>query len=348
MDAQSSVSLGARGSCWPWPIRRRSCRTSRIGSGLRERRSGTSVVGTRRSEYRSSKTLLGRGDPGRFPPVQRVGVEMLACCDPLGLGLHMTHWSTRSLAQIAVERGLVPAIAHSTVSLILRAADLQPHRSRYWKTPTLNDAFIKTTARILWCYEMALNLAERHEIVVCVDEKPNLQVLERRRPTRRMLPGQIEHQEFEYIRHGTVNFLVVLVVHTGKMYGFCLDRNDGEHLRAILPGVFRAHRRARRVHLIWDGGSSHTSKETTTWLRERYPHVRTLVTPPHASWLNQAELLLRAFSERYLKRGDWESREHLIEHLGASWREYNQRFARPITWSWTRPKMRRWVEQHAR
>ncbi len=54
--------------------------------------------------------------PGRFPPLQRVGVEMLACCDPLGLGLHMTHWSMRSLAQVAIERGLAPNIAHSTVS----------------------------------------------------------------------------------------------------------------------------------------------------------------------------------------------------------------------------------------
>jgi hypothetical protein len=272
---------------------------------------------------------------------------MLACCDPLGLGLRMTHWSMRSLAQVAAERGLVPAIAHSTISLILRAADLQPHRSRYWKTPTLNAAFVKRAAQILWCYENASNLAANHEIVVCLDEKPNMQVLERRRPTRRMLPGQIEHQEFEYIRHGTVNFLVALVVHTGKMRGWCLDQNDGEHLRAVLPELFRQHRRARRVHLIWDGGSSHISEETRAWLRRRYPHVRTLVTPPHAGWLNQAELLLRAFSERYLKRGDWKSRQQLIEHLDASWPEYNERFAHPITWSWTRQKMRRWVARRA-
>jgi hypothetical protein len=298
--------------------------------------------------YRLSKTLLGRGGPERFPPLQRVGIERLACSDPLGLGLHMTHWSTRSLAQVAEERGLVPAIAHSTVSLILRNADLQPHRSRYWKTPTIDDAFIEGAARILWCYERASDLAEKHEVVLCLDEKPNLQALERRRPPRRMLPGLIEHQEFEYIRHGTVNFLAVLVVHTGKMRGFCLDRNDGEHLRLVLPKLFRAHRHARRVHLIWDGGSSHVSEETTTWLRLHYPRVRTLVTPPHAGWLNQAELLLRAFSERYLKRGDWNSRDELLAHLDASWREYNECFARPITWSWTRTKMRRWAARHAR
>jgi transposase len=272
---------------------------------------------------------------------------MLACCDPLGLGLHMTHWSTRSLAQIAVERGLVPKIAHSTVSLLLRAADLQPHRSRYWKTPKLDAALIKRAAQILWCYENALVLAAKREIVLCVDEKPNIQALERRCRTQPMRSGQIERQEFEYIRHGTVNFLVALVVHTGKMRGFCLARNDGEHLREILPDLLRDHRRARRVHLIWDGGPSHVAEETTTWLRRHYPRVRTLVTPPHSSWLNQAELLLRAFSERYLKRGEWKSRQLLIEHLDASWREYNERYAHPFVWSWTRQKMRRWVARHA-
>ena len=94
--------------------------------------------------------------------------------------------------------------------------------------------------------------------------------------------------------------------------------------------VFHAHHRARRVHLIWDGGSPHTSKETLAWLRARYPHVRALVTPPHVSWLNQAELLRRAVNERYLKRVIWKSCQQLVEHLDASWREYNERFAHPV------------------
>lgn len=292
--------------------------------------------------------LPAPADRGPFPPLQRVGIEMLACCEPARLGLHMTHWSTRSLAEIADKRGIAPKIAHSTVSLILRSADLQPHRSRYWKTPKIDDAFLKRAARILWCYENASDLAARNEIVLCIDEKPNLQALERRCPTRPMRSGQIELQEFEYIRHGTVNFLVALVVHTGKIHGWTLCHNDGEHLRAILPELFEEHRDARRIHLIWDGGSSHIAHETTEFLRTRYPHVRALVTPPHASWLNQGELLLRAFSARYLKRGNWHSRHQLIEHLDASWREYNEIFAQPIAWSWTRRDMHRWAERHSR
>ena len=75
------------------------------------------------------------------------------------------------------------------------------------------------------------------------------------------------------------------------------------------------------------------------------PQVRVLVTPAHASWLNQAELLLRSFTEHYLERGDWSSKEHMIDHLNASWPEYNRCFAQPISWSWTRRDMDKWFEK---
>jgi len=74
----------------------------------------------------------------------------------------------------------------------------------------------------------------------------------------------------------------------------CIEHNDSEHLCAILPELLREHRHARRVHLIWDGGSSHIAEETLTFLRDHYANVRVLFTPAHASWLDQAELLLCA------------------------------------------------------
>ena len=74
------------------------------------------------------------------------------------------------------------------------------------------------------------------------------------------------------------------------------------------------------------------------------PRLRALYTPAHASWLNQAELLLRAFTAKYLKRYDAASRQSLIEHLNASWPEYNERYAHPFEWSWTRRQMYAWAE----
>jgi len=277
--------------------------------------------------------------------LERVEVEQLACCSPAGIGLQMTHWSTRSLARVAVERGIVPHIAHSTVSLILRSACLQPHRSRYWKTPTLNAEFRERASRILWLYERADWLRERGEVVLALDEKPNIQVLERRAPTRVMRPGLIERQEFEYIRHGTINWLVALSVQSGEMRGWDLPANDSQHLCRVLPGLLRQHRRARRIHLIWDGGPSHTSAETRQFLRAYQPQVRVLVTPAHASWLNQAELLLRSFAAHYLERGEWASKQQMLDHLHASWPEYNRLLARPFSWSWTRHDMRQWVKR---
>jgi len=287
---------------------------------------------------------MRRGQAGRdaFPPLVRVQIEQLACCAPAGIGLHMTHWSTRTLAKAAVREGIVPSISHTTVALILRTADLQPHRSRYWKTPTLNAEFVERASKVLWCYEMVDRLHEQGEALICFDEKPNLQALERSKPAVAMKAGQIERQEFEYIRHGTVNFAAALEVWNGKMRGWCLEKNDSDHLIPALDELFDEHRDVSKVHLIWDGGSSHISEKTTNYLRGR-KKVRVLVTPAHASWLNQAELLLRAFSEPYLKRGDWASQDALRAHLNASWVEYNELLAHPFHWSWTRRKMRDWV-----
>jgi len=285
------------------------------------------------------------GRPREISALERVAIEQLACCEPAGLGLKMTHWSTRRLARIAAERGIRPKIAHSTVSLILRDADLQPHRNRYWITPTLNAEFLERASRILWCYERVDWLIKRDEVIIALDEKPNIQALERAAPKQLMRPGQIERQEFEYVRHDTVNFLVALIVHNGEMRGWCLERNDSEHLCQVLPELFRQFREARRIHLIWDGGPSHISATTQAVLRSYGPWVRVLFTPAHASWLNQAELLLRSFDARYLKRGSWNSRQALIEHLYASWPEYNRLFAHPINWSWTRRDLHKWAER---
>jgi hypothetical protein len=286
------------------------------------------------------------GRPRQITALERVSIERLACSEPSGLGLEMTHWSTRSLAEIAMQQGLVSHIAHSTVSLILRTADLQPHRSRYWITPTLNADFLEQAGRVLWIYERIETLKAQNEIALALDEKPNIQALQRKHPTQPMRPGQIERQEFEYERHGIVNFLALLNLHNGKMRSCCLEKNDSEHLCKSLPALLRPFHSFRRAHLIWDGGPSHTSAATLSFLRSQYGSwLRVLSTPAHSSWLNQAEILLKSFEVRYLQRGDWESRQHLIDHLHDSTPEYNRLWAQPINWSWTRRDLHNWAQK---
>ena len=286
------------------------------------------------------------GRPRVLTALERVSVEQLACSEPSGVGLEMTHWSVRSLAKIAVEQGMVPHIAFSTVALILRGADLQPHRNRYWITPTLNAGFMERAGRILYVYERIDSLRAHDEIALALDEKPNIQALGRTHPKQPMQPGQIERQEFEYERHGTVNFLALLNIYNGKMRSCCLDRNDSEHLCRALPALLQPFHSFRRVHLILDGGPSHTSAATAAFLKARYGSwLRILFTPAHASWLNQAEILLKSFDVRYLQRGDWNSRQQLIDHLYDSTPEYNRLWAQPINWFWTRRDLHQWAEK---
>ncbi|MGH7966315.1 MAG: transposase, partial [Candidatus Binatia bacterium] len=192
-------------------------------------------------------------------------------------------------------------------------------------------------------YESVDWLHRRGELVICLDEKPSIQALPRVLPTPGLAPGRIERREFEYERKGTVHCLVAFNVYDGTMWGGGLEKNDHDPFLWGLRQVEQRYAQARRIHLILDNGGSHIAHDTQRYFA-RHPRLRVLYTPARASWLNQAELLLRAFTAKYLTRFDAQSRQHLIDHLTAGWREYNQRFAHPFSWSWTRRAMYAWAE----
>ncbi len=278
-----------------------------------------------------------------FPQRQRKQIERLASRLPRRVGWELTHWSSRSLALAAVQSAIVPAIHPTTISMILREADVQPHRFRYWKTTIWDDEAIARALKILWLYERIDWLWQRGEIVLALDEKPGVQVLERSRPIQAVRSGQVERQEFEYIRHGTVNLLVGLNVYTGRMWAECPTRNDSPHFQPALRRFLHPYGWARRIHLIVDEGPSHISASTQACFASYGPRLRVLLTPVDASWLNQAELLLDAFTVHYLRRGDWRHPSTLIDHILRSRCEYNQHFAHPFDWTWTRRDFRFWL-----
>ncbi len=261
-------------------------------------------------------------------------------------GLHITHWASEDLARQAVLDDIVSAISPHTVRRILNAVDLQPHRTRYWRTARLDTRFKERAEKVLWCYANAERLAKRDIWVVCTDEMPNRQVLERC-PIRRAIPGSIEQREFEYTRHGTVNILTFLIVHTGEMEAVILEANDAGHYIPALEGFREGHRKLRGAFLIHDGGPSHTAGATADYFAGCDGWWRPRLTPAHASWLNQGELLNHAFGHRYLTRGSWASREAYIAHVESSWPEYNRLYAHHFEWTWTNQKMRRWFDEHA-
>jgi DDE superfamily endonuclease len=141
-----------------------------------------------------------------------------------------------------------------------------------------------------------------------------------------------------------VHFLVAFNVSEGTMLGWGMDKNDHEHFLWGGRQVERRYATARRWPLIIDNGGSHIAEETHRYFARR-PRVRVLYTPAPASWLNQAELLLRAFRAKSLARFAPESRQHLSEHLTLSVPEYHRRFAHPFEWSWTRRDLYLWAEK---
>jgi hypothetical protein len=289
-----------------------------------------------------------QGHSGRdlqITPVQRAQVVELACLEPVAKGLHITHWSSADLARQAVADGIVSSISERTVRYILNEVDLQPHRTRYWKTARLDARFKERAEQVLWCYGNAARLAEQGTWVVCVDEIPTFQVLERH-PIRRAIPGSIEQQEFDYTRHGTVNMLLFLTVHTGLMELVFLQANDHEHYIPELELFRKQHQELREVFLVQDGGSSHVAAETRTYFAKHKEWWKPRYTPANASWLNQAEILIHAFKHYYLKRTSWKSQEEFKTHVLASWPEYNHRYAHPFEWTWTNQKMRHWFTKH--
>ena len=321
------------------------CRSWRSRCNATHRRSGGFAAATSRQGWQPScRTFPAQVIRTKFPPLARAQIVQLACLEPIATGLHITHWSSQELARQAVAQGIVSEISARTVRRILDEVNLQPHRTRYWKTARVDECFKRRAEQVLWCYANANRLMDNEFLVICVDEMPNLQALERH-PIRRAVPGAIEQQEFEYIRHGTVNVLLFLVVATGKMQALCLDRKNAQHYIGALEQFHRDHQHLRGAFLIQDGDPSHTAAATAeyfgahSWWRPR-------CTPVHASWLNQGELLNHAFSHRYLKRASWTSRQALIEHIETAWPEYNRLYAHPFEWTWTNRKMRQWFAKH--
>jgi hypothetical protein len=345
-DAWPSFRFSTRASCL---LSLRAIRSSRLplAWGVTAPPSGDFAAATSRTGCTvCCWTAPAWAVPRRFPPLQRAQIVQLACLEPVAKGLHITHWTSQDLARQAKADGIVAAISPRTVRQILKDVDLQPHRTRYWRTSRLDEQFKQRAEQVLWCYANAERLARRGIWVVAVDEKPNFQVLQRS-PIRRAIPGCIERQEFEYTRHGTVNLLFYLIVHTGRMEVAVQARKDAEHYIGELRAFRRRHRSLKGVFLVQDNDPSHTAAATAEYWSGCQGWWRPRFTPVHASWLDQAELLIGAFGYRYLKRGSWATREELIEHVQVSGPEYNQLYAHPFEWIWTNNQMRRWFAKHA-
>ncbi len=250
-------------------------------------------------------------------------------------------WSVRDLALQLVTDEVFTEIHYSTVHLILEDADLKPHRTLYWKR-SHDPEFDRKAVHVLWYYEMAESLRRRKELVFCVDEKTQIQFLARPEPDIPMRPGCPMRREHEYVRLGTGILLLVNDVVTGEFFGKALDYNRSEQFTEALDRHLATCRGAKKVHYIMDNGSTHDSRHTRRWLASKDGRVQFHVTPAHASWLNQGELGLSAFSRKYLRNRLWESPDEFPGHIDESIAHYNREYAHRFDWSFTRNRFREW------
>jgi len=232
-----------------------------------------------------------------------------------------THWSTRSMAQAS-------GLSRSTVNRIWRAFALQPHRTETFKL-SKDPLFIEKVRDIVGLY---LNPPDR-ALVLCVDEKSQIQALDRTQPLLPMRPGQAERHTHDYIRHGTTSLFAALDAQTGKIIGQLHRRHRTIEFRTFLDTIDAEVPADLTVHLILDNYGTHKTPLIHRWLA-RHPRFQLHFTPTSASWLNLVERWFALLSEKQIKRGAHVS-TRALEAAITAYIALSNRSPKPFVWTKT-------------
>ena len=308
------------------------------------------------------------GAHGKFTAEQMTQIMAIACEPPELSGRPIEHWTHRELADEAVKRGIVDSVSARQVGRWLSAAELQPHRSKYWLNTTEkdDDVFQTQVEQVCQTWREAPDLyfqANTH--TVSVDEMPGLQALERIAETIPMQPGQPKRIEYEYKRHGTLCLIGNGHVVEGQMISptikqtrtesdfawhihntvqtdpdagwvFVLD-NLNVHCSASLVG-YVAEREGIDKSTLGKKGHSGILKSMASrqkFLSDRSHRIRFVYLPKHTSWLNQIEIVFGIVSRRVMRHASFKSLEHLKERLLDFIQYFNRTFAKPFEWNYT-------------
>jgi transposase len=265
--------------------------------------------------------LLDEPRPGAPRKVSDADVERVLTLTLETTPRGATHWSTRGLAERC-------GISQSTVSRIWRAFALQPHRSETFKL-SKDPLFIDKVRDIVGLY---MNPPDR-ALVLCVDEKSQIQALDRTAPLLPMRPGQVERRTHDYKRNGTTSLFAALNVKTGAVIGSCHQRHRSIEFRKFLDLIDAAVPKNLDVHLIMDNYSTHKTALIRRWLAKR-PRYHLHFTPTSASWLNLVERWFAGLTEKQIRRGahrnNRELKTAIYEYLAA-----NNENPKPFVWTKT-------------
>ena len=250
------------------------------------------TVGKWRERF-ARQRLDGLLDEPRPGAPRRIGDEQVAALVDRTLSAvpdGATHWSRRTMAKAA-------GLSATTVGRVWRAFGLQPHRSETFKLST-DPLFAEKVRDIVGLYLAPPDRA----LVLCVDEKGQVQALDRTQPLLPLRPGQAERRTHDYARHGTTSLFAALDVKAGTVIGRCFPRHRAAEFRRFLDEIDANVPPDLDVHLVLDNSATHKTALIKRWLakRSRY-HVH--FTPTSASWINQVERWFGLLTERALRRG---------------------------------------------
>jgi transposase len=256
---------------------------------------------------------------GRKPSIPAAKVEEIVRLTLQETPAGETHWSCRTMAARA---GVSPA----TVQRIWSARGLKPHRVDTFKLSN-DPCFEEKLVDVVGLY---LNPPE-HAIVLCMDEKSQIQALDRTQPSLPMKPGRAGTMTHDYKRNGTTTLFAALDVLTGSVIGQCLPRHRHVEFLKFLRTIDREVPKRLRIHLILDNYATHNHPNVKAWLA-KHPRFELHFTPTSSSWLNMVEIFFSKLTDKAIRRGIFHSVPALIDAIQAYLAAHNEN---PNPFQWT-------------
>jgi transposase len=263
--------------------------------------------------------LQDRAKSGRPRRIDRAEI-VLATLEAPPAELGITHWSSRLLARHL-------GVSDFTVSTTWKKFGLQPWRVETFKFST--DPELE--AKIRDVVGLYLNPPDK-AIVLCLDEKSQIQALDRTAPVLPIRPGIPEKQTHDYVRHGTTTLFAALEVATGKVTDACFPRHRNEEFLRFLKQVAKAYPRVK-LHIVCDNYATHKHPNVKAWLA-KHPRITLHFTPTSGSWMNMVEIFFGIITRQAIRRGTFTSVKDLIAAIKAFIDGWNER-CQPFIWTKT-------------
>jgi transposase len=257
--------------------------------------------------------------PGRKPTISARLTQRVVTLTTRQQPSNATHWSTRTMAAVV-------GISEASVRRIWRAHGLKPHRVETFKISN-DPAFAEKLEDIVGLY---LNPPE-HALVLCVDEKSQIQALDRTQPGLPLKRGRGATMTHDYKRNGTATLFAALNAANGEVYGLCQERHRHQEWLKFLRLLDQTMPAHLALHLIGDNYATHKHPKVQRWLA-RHPRVHMHFTPTSASWLNMVERFFRDLTQNRLRRGVFRDLEELIMAIGTYIDRHNVS-PKPFIWT---------------